>query len=259
MPSILVDHSLCNQDGLCVRVCPTRNIRLGTDDYPLSMDNCISCGQCQAVCPTDALTLHEGPPQELEFSNPKIVSFEDLAKAVKSRRSIRDFKKEPLAPEAVDRLMEVVRWAPTGGNRQLVRWVFVEKEDTMKELRRLTAEWARGQKEWSFLAAAYDQGKDVLFRGAPHLIIAYAGNEYGSTRLDCGIAMTTLELLASAEGIGTCWAGFFLIAMASRNAALYECLGIPEDHHVGAALMMGTPRLSYRRIPKRNPLQLRRL
>jgi nitroreductase len=123
----------------------------------------------------------------------------------------------------------------------------------------LAAEWARGSKDLSFLAAAYDKGQDRILRGAPYLAIAHTGSEYGSARLDCAIAATTLELLAHTEGIGTCWAGFFLIAMADHANPLYGLLGIPSDHQVGAALMMGYPKLRYRRVPQRKPIQMKRV
>ena len=257
MPSIQVDTSICNKDGLCVRVCPTNNITLGEDGFPVSMDNCISCGQCQAVCPTDAVTLHGVAPQALELSDPKSVGFDALAKVIKSRRSIREFKDDPIPPQQLKKLMEVVRFAPTGGNRQSVEWVFVEKKETMKEVLRLAAEWARGSKDLSFLATAYDKGQDRILRGAPHLAIAHTGSTYGSARLDSAIAATTLELLAHTSGIGTCWAGFFLTAMADHANPLYGLLGIPSDHQVGAALMMGFPRLRYRRVPQRKPIQMK--
>jgi Fe-S-cluster-containing hydrogenase component 2 len=103
------------------------NITLETDGFPVSMDNCISCGQCQAICPTDAVTLHDVPSQSLEFCDSKSVGFDALAKVVKSRRSIREFKDDPIPPQQLDKMMEVVRFAPTGSNRQSVEWIFVEK------------------------------------------------------------------------------------------------------------------------------------
>jgi nitroreductase/NAD-dependent dihydropyrimidine dehydrogenase PreA subunit len=252
MPSISVDHNLCEKDSFCVMVCPVGNIFLGKDGFPTSGNNCIRCGHCQAVCPYDAITLHEILPQELEIADHKAVDFPALAKFVKNRRSIREFKDQPIPPLVIDELMDAVRWAPTGGNSQLARWIFVEKKETMKEASRLVVEWAKTKPDFSNIVESYEGGYDSVLRGAPHLLLTYSGIEYGSTRLDCAIAMTTLELLAVSKGIGTCWAGFLIQALGERYQPLADLLGVPKGQFVNAALMLGYSRIQYRRVPKRN-------
>ena len=68
--------------------------------------------------------------------------------------------------------------------------------------------------------------------------------------------MTTLELAASATGIGGCWAGFFMRA-ANFHAPLQQFLDLPEKHRVYGALMLGYPRFSYKRIPVREEAKVR--
>lgn len=69
------------------------------------------------------------------------------------------------------------------------------------------------------LAEVYKKGYDLVFRGAPCLIIAlcdtakaYAGGFF--CPVDGSIAITTAELVAPSLGLGTCWAGFFQSACA---------------------------------------------
>lgn len=73
--------------------------------------------------------------------------------------------------------------------------------------------------------------------------------------IDSTIAMTTFELLASAEQIGTCWAGFLMIA-AKQWQPLREALEIPEGNVLTTALMVGYPKFRYSRLPERNPLTI---
>jgi nitroreductase len=134
----------------------------------------------------------------------------------------------------------------------LARWIFVEKKETMKEASRLVVEWAKTKPDFSNIVESYEGGYDSVLRGAPHLLLTYSGIEYGSTRLDCAIAMTTLELLAVSKGIGTCWAGFLIQALGERYQPLADLLGVPKGQFVNAALMLGYSRIQYRRVPKRN-------
>jgi nitroreductase len=43
--------------------------------------------------------------------------------AIKGRRSIRQFTDEPIGKEALEKLLDAARWAPTASNQQ--RWRFV--------------------------------------------------------------------------------------------------------------------------------------
>jgi nitroreductase len=45
--------------------------------------------------------------------------------AIKNRRSIRDFKDQDIPEEAVDALIEAIRWAPSAGNLQSRKFYFI--------------------------------------------------------------------------------------------------------------------------------------
>ncbi len=263
MSFISIDRKLCTKDNLCIRECPAGILLADADGFPEpkpeAIDNCIQCGHCQAVCPCDALTLRGVSPKNQPPALKLPVDWEIMAGLIKSRRSIRQYKQTPVAPEMLDKLLDVTRWAPTGGNSQIVRWLLVEKPETIKEIVRLTAEWARGNEPFKFLAGAWNAGRDVILRGAPVLAIAYAGNEYGSHQSDCLIAATTLELAASSQGIGVCWAGFFMAACGFGYKPLLEFLGIPADKKVHAALMLGYPQYGFKRIPTRRPAEIKKI
>jgi len=48
-----------------------------------------------------------------------------VLETIKNRRSIRDFKDEDIPAEAVDSLIEALRWAPSAGNLQSRKFYFV--------------------------------------------------------------------------------------------------------------------------------------
>ena len=73
---------------------------------------------------------------------------------------------------------------------------------------------------------------------------------YGSPG-DCMIALTQLSLLAPTLGLGTCWAGFVMIA-AKNWEPLQKFLSLPEGQACQGAMMMGYPIYDYPRMPLRN-------
>ena len=48
----------CIACGTCQTVCPTDSISAGDPIYVIDPDTCIDCGSCAQVCPSDA--IHPG-------------------------------------------------------------------------------------------------------------------------------------------------------------------------------------------------------
>lgn len=150
----------------------------------------------------------------------------EFHEVVRTRRSIRAFRPYPIPEEALNRVLEAARIAPSGSNRQ--PWKFIVVRD--EELRKRLAAACRNQ---GFVAEApvvvvacgYDIGYD---RGG------YMGDM--SVLVDVSIAFTHLILAARAEGLGTCWIGAF------NNDEVKDVLDIPEDVNVVAVTPLGYPR-----------------
>jgi len=45
----------CTRCGLCVKLCPAKNITEGKDKYPVFGRNCLQCFTCEMKCPKDAV------------------------------------------------------------------------------------------------------------------------------------------------------------------------------------------------------------
>jgi len=265
MHTITIDRTCCRKDYACVNVCPRRLIRIGADGFPeaiSSMDtHCIECGHCLGVCPHGALTLNGVAPEECRtVERRKPVGLEVADFLVHGRRSIREFKEEPIAPEVLDWVLDAVRWAPSAGNGQPVHLTVVEGRAKTHALAELVVDWMRGtgSSYVQDVIAAWEGGSDRVLHDAPHLVIAHASDANLNPAADCVIAVTTIELAAHALGAGACWAGFFTRA-ATTHAPLIEALALPEGHRVRAALMLGMPRYRYHRVPPRRGPRVRRL
>jgi len=54
-----------------------------------------------------------------------MITLDDFESLAKSRRSVRNFRPDPLPPELLDRLIDIARWAPSGYNLQPTHFVVV--------------------------------------------------------------------------------------------------------------------------------------
>lgn len=57
MPHPVIDAEECITCGACVDVCPTDTLELGDTTAEVARpENCIACGACLEACPTGAIT-----------------------------------------------------------------------------------------------------------------------------------------------------------------------------------------------------------
>ncbi len=260
-PHILVDPARCDRDGLCIAECPVAIIAFGPDGLPAgvtdAVERCIGCGHCIAVCPKDALTLAGQAPESLPALEKGLgVSPEAAEQLLRSRRSIRRYKKTPVDRALLLQCIDTARYAPSGMNAQPVHWLVVEGRERMLELAGLTAGALRRLPYFLRFLESWERGEDVILRGAPNLIVAHAERAGFDHTVDAAIALTYFELAAHARGVGTCWAGLFMRA-ANDSPELNQALGLPEGHRVLCALMAGMPKYGFQRLPPRKAARVR--
>jgi nitroreductase/NAD-dependent dihydropyrimidine dehydrogenase PreA subunit len=266
MSLLIVDQEKCKKDGICAADCPTAIIKIDKQDGPRLIKNgeisCLHCGHCVAVCPHQALSHKEVPlesctpiQKDLKISSDQAIQF------LRSRRSIRKFKDKPVEKESLQQLIEIARYAPTGSNSQLIRWIVFSDADQIHHIAELVVDWIKAvmQKNpkafapyMSSIAAAWDLGFDTVLRQAPGLVLAWAPKEAGNGMVDITLALSYLELAAPTFGLGTCWAGILQGALKSRPE-IRSALGLSEDIPYYYAMMIGYPKAKYYRLPERLP------
>jgi len=142
----------------------------------------------------------------------------DVFEAIRTRRSIRKYRPEPIPDEKLEAILEAARMSPSAGNRQ--PWGFVVVQDS--DRKRALAEAANNQ---TFLEEAA-------------VIVTAVGDPEASKRWhdrDPMIALEHMVLAATALGYGTCWIGAF------DEDAVKRLLKIPAKMKVVALLPIGTP------------------
>lgn len=265
MVKFKINEELCTQCGECEIDCPAGVISM--DDYPkmTNEEGCYQCQHCLAVCPTGAVSILGRNPDE---STSLAGNFPDPGKLetlIKGRRSVRRYSDKGLSPELIDELIDIANHAPTGVNNQGVLYTVIKERVVMNSLReevmtQLTKLRDDGklpegliEQYIGFAVQAWqDEGKDIIFRGAPHLLLTSAPKDAPCPQQDTLIALTTFQLIAHARGVGTVWDGMFMMAL-SLCPDLSLRLGIPENHTIGYAMAFGEPAVEYHRTVQRGP------
>ncbi|MBP1622793.1 MAG: nitroreductase [Acidobacteria bacterium] len=265
MGLIIVDAGKCNRDEFCVRDCPTAIISLPDKGCPeIAPDkesSCLECGHCVAVCPFGALSHVRIPIEKSAAIQDKLrVSEEQAAQFLRSRRSVRRFLDKSVEREKVRRLIETARYAPTGGNSQMVEWLVLDDKSRIREIAGLTVNWLReivknpavvaASPYLSLTVAAWDAGIDSVLRGAPVLITAMAPKEAMNGLVDLTLALSYLDLFATPMHLGTCWAGLLQGALLN-SPAVKAAVGVPATHPHHYPIMVGYPEPRYFRLPER--------
>ena len=223
---------------------------------------CLKCQHCLAVCPVAAVSvLGKDPAASLPIAG-HLPPAEQVETLIRGRRSVRRFAPEPVASETIDRLLRIAAHAPTGRNNLGVLFTVIEDQATMKQLRDATlagireaVEEERLPKGLEFFAGvvkAWDRGVDVIFRDAPHLLIASAPKAGSTPEADGYIALSTFELMASSLGLGTLWDGFAKWALADIAPQVGARLGISETHQLVYTMLFGQPAVQYHRTVQRD-------
>ncbi|MDR1964703.1 MAG: nitroreductase family protein [Planctomycetaceae bacterium] len=261
MDKIIIDRYLCVRCGQCIGACPARLFcRPTVNDYPATIENadeyCISCHHCLAVCPVQAISVAEtNGSMCLDFAKESIPRFEHIATLARMRRSIRHYSDKPLEKQVIEQLLDVVRWAPSAKNGLPVKWLVINNRNKVLELEKLVAQWVQSQPQTARMREAQEQ--NGIFRGAPCVIAAYTDANAIWPAVDTAIAVETLDLCAAAMRLGTCWAGFFILA-SQNEPEINHWLGLSKTETVHGALMIGyVGDEAYRRIPYRPELELR--
>ena len=148
----------------------------------------------------------------------------DFYDAVKTRRSYRIFKADIPEDEKVERILNSGRLAPTWANTQCVSYIVVQKPENVKAV-------------WEAV------GQAQKFAQAPMFIVGVVSEKASGTNsngekyygVDFGICFEHLILAATAEGLGTCWIGWF------NEGKVKLALGIPEDYKVMGITPLGYP------------------
>ena len=251
---ITINEDKCIKCGLCLKDCMPSVIEFDENKIPYAANphRCINCQHCLAVCPTGALTFKENNPDNSDKISEK--EPEKILNLIKSRRSCRFYKNENIPAEKMTKLKEMLKWIPTGVNNHRLVFSFIDDLNVMNDFRnQVNSQLLEKMKDPNVNTEKFSryekpilEGKDVIFRGAPHFVTVFTPNDAPCTDIDPVIALSYFELYAQSLGLGTCWCGlgYWILNLLPE---FLQRLEIPQGYKLGYCMLFGTPAVKYQR------------
>lgn len=172
----------------------------------------------------------------------------NLYEVMMKRRSVRNFKDQPIPQEVIDQLLDAANNAPSGGNIQPVSIILIQEKKNREILSEMVGNqpWVKNAplsllfcldfnrvKRWATLNETEFKGEQAL----SHFLIAYA---------DLMCAAQSVVLLAEGLGLGSVYVG----TIQSCMDAARKQFSIPEFVLPMMILTVGYPKSTPRSIPK---------
>lgn len=291
MEHLKINQESCIHCNRCVQDCPMGIPGIDSNGNVFSNEDnaevCIYCGHCVAVCPTCAIELcaMEKPENLAEMADYGIVPFglsqdeckrteidnipepEQIEALIRSRRMTRSFQKKLVPREVIEHIVkDVLIYTPTGHNNRGYEAKIVEGREKLEKLTDLSVAYfdklveqnsvhSFDAKVFSRMSEAWRKEKiDRVFRSARQAIVIHCKSSIVPADPAVKVMLTYFEMLCNSMGIGTVWAGYFMVA--ADDPQIKKFLGIPVEDTVYGAMMFGYPEFTYEWIPKRPEIKL---
>jgi nitroreductase len=141
----------------------------------------------------------------------------DTFEAIQARKSIRAYQDKPVPRDALERILEAGRLAPSARNTEPWHFIVVTNPEKRKAL---------------------SKGMYAKFVAGAPLVIVVCGDKKASSdwyAVDASLAAENMVLTAVNEGLGTCFVGSF------DEAGVKATLKVPENFEVLVMITVGYP------------------
>jgi nitroreductase len=230
-----------------------------------------------AICPQEAVSVGD---HALAAPVGEVPPSDKVLNLIKARRSVRAFEEQKVKREDWEKLVEAIKYSPTGHNAQYIDVMIVESPEALNEISKIGMDMMKqfsrlinkpvlrslykrmlGDHTYSVFsknALFYEQQKALVERGldpilfhAPALMLFIAPKSEAMSKNDADLAAQTVALYAPTLGLGTCYSGIAMVAFSGQNSSAKKVVRIPQGYKVCSALMVGYPKHQYRYIPYR--------
>ncbi|MEM2944475.1 MAG: nitroreductase family protein [Methanomassiliicoccales archaeon] len=149
----------------------------------------------------------------------------DVFDAIRARRCVRKFRRDPIPENVLKKVLNAARLAPTVENFQPWKLVLVSDEDIKRKL----VSACNNQK------CIAEAPLVIVACGLPDEAYPMLGGYMNSYPVDVAMAMNQLMLAATAEGLGTC------LITSFKEEKVAEAIGIPSEARIVVITPLGYP------------------
>ena len=258
--NFVVDREKCIHCGKCSDDCGTGIIEFDKEGFPLVKSGneqyCMKCQHCFAICPAGAISICDKKPEDSDICDTNLPTDEQVLNLIQHRKSIRNYRQENLDKATMQKLKDMLKYSPTGCNNHKLHIALIDDIEVMNRFRNrtnntikkalLSNKWLPVSKKFEKFKQQFIDGKDVIFRGAPHMLVVSVPVTAPCAPVDPIILLSYFELYAQSLGVGTLWCGFAEIAL-KLIPDLCQYLEIPDGYKVGYVMLFGKTDLKYQR------------
>lgn len=166
---------------------------------------------------------------------------------IRTRRSTRKFKAQPVELEKLQKIAEAGRFGPTGGNCQSNHFFVISDATVIAKLKELVqAAFAKMElrddlyKSLQNSIRLSQKGNYSFCYTAPVLIVVANKKDYGNNMADVACAVENMMLAANELDLGSCYIN--QLKWLNEDPTLLEylrSLGLKEDERVYASVAIG--------------------
>ena len=158
-----------------------------------------------------------------------------MIESIQHRRSIRKYTSKPIEPEKLQSVLEAARLAPSGNNKQPWTFIVVQSEEQRQAVMEASHRQAWMMSAPTFIVPVADMAERAETKPGRSVDEDSPDWELKRAIRDTAIAVESMLLEADAQGLGTCWVGFFV------QKEIRPVLGIPDDKFVLGVIPIGYP------------------
>lgn len=249
---VVINPDKCVACGLCVKDCVSGIISIENGAAVAGEMGCIACGHCEAICPQNAVEL-TGFKDECEtFEEQTRLDPETLMKAIKTRRTVRQFKDQTVPKAVIKDIIEAGRFAPTGGNSQDTGYIILSSKKA--ELEGMAVAMFQKVLKVGKVAIPFLKNMniddDFFFKKAP-LVIVITGS-----KVNASLAAENMAFMAEAHGLGVLYSGFFTMC-ANTSGKIRKAMRMKRKEKAVTTLVIGYPAVKYHRTVRREAAKMR--
>lgn len=171
--------------------------------------------------------------------------YENLMSVIRSRRSVRTYKPDPVSDEIIQQVVDAGKWAPSGNNSQPLEIVAIKDRKIMEQVAGILKKVHGSRSKQDFGAPV-----TLVVLGDPRLRNAYPRGPFRDEILHASLAAAIENMLLASAALGL-GGSVWKTVSPTAGVLIKELLVIPQLFILQAMLPLGYPTGDVKPPPKR--------